>query len=259
MALMETHYFSNVLGMQTKMNVILPGHPGVIPHAPYRVLYLLHGMSQDYRAWLDYSLIRFYAEEHSLAVIMPDADMSWYTDMKYGFRYFTHLTKELPEIVRRMFPRISDRREDTFVAGLSMGGYGALKFGLLCPERYSHVGAFSPPPDIAWHMNNPAFPDWERRLYHDIFGTEEEYLQSENNLYAQAAIRRHAVGDTKFFVYCGSSDVYVSQSRSIAIAMQDAKYDIRYEESNGDHNWDFWNRVLPAFIGELPQGGNGGI
>ncbi|MBQ7299952.1 MAG: esterase family protein, partial [Clostridia bacterium] len=104
MALIETHYFSEVLGMQTSMNVIIPGYPGAPARRPIPVLYLLHGMSQDYTSWLRFSMIEQYADEFGVAVIMPDANMSWYTDMKRGFAYWTHLTEELPGIVHRFFP-----------------------------------------------------------------------------------------------------------------------------------------------------------
>ncbi|MBQ8576738.1 MAG: esterase family protein [Clostridia bacterium] len=255
MALIEVNYFSDILGMQTKMNVILPQYPGLPARTPIPVLYLLHGMSQTYSSWTQYSMIEQYAEERGFAVIMPDANMSWYTDMKRGYAYWTHLTEELPNIVHRFFPSLSDKREDTFVAGLSMGAYGAIKFGMLRPDLFSYVGAFSPPPDMAHHMNNPDFPDWEHWLYHDIFGTEEEYHASENDLYTQAPLRRDAVGDTKFFLYCGTEDVYLPQSQSIANALSDADYDMVYKESPGDHNWWFWNRVAWEFINELPLKG----
>ncbi len=252
MAFFETHYFSEVLGIQVKMNVILPGHPGIEPKPPYKVLYLLHGMSQNADSWLHHSSIRTYAEDRGIAVIMPYASMSWYTDMKYGFAFETALVKELPAVVRRLFPCISDKREDTFVAGLSMGAYGAIKFGMLYPDRYSVVGAFSPPPDIAWHMKNPDFPDWEHRLYHDIFGTEEEYHQSDNDLYTVAAKHAEAAKNTKFYLWCGTEDVYLPQSRSIAKTLLENGYDVTYKESAGDHSWWYWNPASWEFMQLLP-------
>lgn len=252
MALIETHYFSEVLGIQTTMNVIIPGYPGAPARQPIPVLYLLHGMSQDYSSWLRFSMIEQYADEYGVAVIMPDANMSWYTDMKHGFAYWTHLTEELPMIVHRFFPSLSTKREDTFVAGLSMGAYGAIKFGMLRPDMFSYVGAFSPAGDIADHMNNPAFPDWEHRLYHDIFGTEEEYHAGDGDLYTQAPLRADAARDVKFLLYCGTEDVYLPQARSIAEALENAGYDMEYKESSGDHNWYFWDPAVLEFVLQLP-------
>ncbi|MBP3917766.1 MAG: prolyl oligopeptidase family serine peptidase [Clostridia bacterium] len=252
MALIETHFFSKVLGMQTKMNVILPVYPGNAERKPYPVLYLLHGMSQNCNAWLHYSQIRMYAEGLGFAVVMPDASMSWYTDMKHGFAYWEHLSKELPDVVSRYFPAISRTQEDTFVAGLSMGAYGAIKFGMQQPERFCCVGAFSPPPDMEMHMYNPDFEEWEHKLYHDIFGTDEEYHASTNDLYAQAPLCAARAKNTKFYLYCGTEDVYLPQARSIAKTMQDAGYGISYEESAGSHNWAYWNGVLPQFLNKLP-------
>ena len=133
MALLNVCFHSEVLGKQVQMNVILPqrsrGQIGMKSIEEkvdaYPTLYLLHGMSDDYTIWERRTSIERYASEKGIAVVMPDGDLSWYTDMKYGGRYFTFMSDELPAVCRDFFPKMSDKREDTFVAGLSMGGYGA--------------------------------------------------------------------------------------------------------------------------------------
>jgi S-formylglutathione hydrolase FrmB len=97
------------------------------------VLYLLHGLSDDDTAWLRRTSIERYVSELGLAVVMPQVHRSFYSDELHGLRYWTFLSDELPQLVDSFF-HVSTRREDTFVAGLSMGGYGALKWALRQPS-----------------------------------------------------------------------------------------------------------------------------
>ena len=104
-------------------------------------------MIPDDREMIKTELVKC-ADEMGIAVVMPNGHLSFYTDMHVGMPYFTFITKELPAICRSFFPNMSDKREDTFVAGLSMGGYGALKCGLRAPEVFSHAAALSACTDI---------------------------------------------------------------------------------------------------------------
>ena len=156
MALLHVDFFSDVLGMCTNMDVILPettvGQIGMEGHGSdgkCPTLYLLHGMSDDHTIWQRRTSIERYASEYNLAVVMPTTHLGWYTDMDMGYDYWTFISKELPEICRRFFPQMSARREDTFAAGLSMGGYGAMKCGLLAPETFSCCASLSGELDIA--------------------------------------------------------------------------------------------------------------
>src|SRR6266508_1740601 len=129
MALLRVDFFSDVLELGTSMTVLLPqrtssrigvtGHAGAAEHP---VLYLLHGLSDDDTAWTRYTSIERYVDEVGLAVVMPQVHRSFYADEAYGARFWTFLSTELPAVVGSFF-RVSGRREDTFVAGLSMGGY----------------------------------------------------------------------------------------------------------------------------------------
>src|SRR3954452_11495359 len=157
MALLRCDFFSDVLEVGTSMTVLLPqageGQIGVTgarpdPEAGFPVLYLLHGLSDDSTAWLRYTSIERYAAPLGLAVVMPDVQRSFYADEAHGAAYWTFLSEELPEVVGSFF-RVSDRREDTFVAGLSMGGYGALKWALRAPERFAAAAVLSGAVDVA--------------------------------------------------------------------------------------------------------------
>src|SRR3954451_5213569 len=133
MALVRCDFFSDVLELSTSMTVILPqstsaqiGMSGSAAVGDPPVLYLLHGLSDDDTSWLRRTSVERYAAALGLAVVMPQVHRSFYTDEAHGSRYWTFLSEELPALVSRFF-RVSQERRDTFVAGLSMGGYGALK------------------------------------------------------------------------------------------------------------------------------------
>ncbi|MCQ2432407.1 MAG: esterase family protein [Clostridia bacterium] len=257
MVFLEVCYQSDVLGMQMQMNVLLPE---TAPHQPPKecpVLYLLHGMSYDHTSWMRWTSIERYAGKYGYAVIMPDTHLAWYTDMKYGLKYWTHLTEELPKIVHRFFPHITEKREKTFVAGLSMGAYGALKCGILLGDRFACVGGLSSPPDMLDHMRNPNFPPEEIALYHDIYGTEEEYIGSINDLYAQAAIHGKDAVRPRFYMSCGTSDVYLPLSRSMKDALFATGYDLTYREMPGDHNWEFWDAEIQSFLAFTKESAKG--
>ena len=155
MALVSMDFFSEALEVGTSMTVVLPqpteaqigiesaGSPAQGPP----VLYLLHGMSDDHTAWLRYTSIERYAAQHGVAVVMPAVARSFYANEAHGHAYWDFLSEELPALVGR-FLRVSDRREDTFVAGLSMGGYGALKWALRQPKRFAAAASMSGALDV---------------------------------------------------------------------------------------------------------------
>jgi putative tributyrin esterase len=158
MALIHCDLRSEALNLWTSICVILPQPPGPLtwdaapPARKYPVLWLLHGLSDDHTIWQRRTSIERYVDTLPLAVVMPAVHRSWFTDMNLGYRYWTFISEELPAIVRSLFP-ISERPEDNFVAGLSMGGYGAFKLALRHSERYAAAQAcqarWTSP--TAWH------------------------------------------------------------------------------------------------------------
>ena len=144
MALVRIDHVPESVGVNLPLNVILPdpGKMGDVPVARRKVLYLLHGLSDDASAWQRYTSIETLAAAYGLVVVMPSAGRSFYTDQPNGQKYFTYLTEELPRYLADVFD-LTPRREDTFIAGNSMGGYGAFKAALLHPELYAAAASFS--------------------------------------------------------------------------------------------------------------------
>src|SRR6266498_4824372 len=154
--------------------------PGFCPNVTsrrkpnYRTLYLLHGHSDDHTAWMRWSSIEKYAEGLNLAVVMPAVHLSFYNDMVYGGKYWQFISEEVPALVREMFSLSADRK-DNFVAGLSMGGYGAFKMALTHPERFAAAASLSGAVDISEVVRekkedpaNKAWLDEMRTVFGDL-------------------------------------------------------------------------------------------
>lgn len=250
MALIHCNFYSQELFCGTDLNVIVPSpdsgevsanadlryfHPG----AKFKVLYLLHGAFGDYSDWARLTSIERYAQEKHLVVVMPSAGNSFYQNMLHGGHYLDYFTKELPAFVATLFP-VSDKREDTFVAGLSMGGYGAYKLALENPERFSAAISLSGAIDIENIMQAPQ----NERIFScdNLFGGFEKINGSRIDLFA--LIRHHqenGVELPRFFQSCGTEDFIYQSNLGAKAKLEALGVDLTYEEHPGVHNWDYWD------------------
>ncbi len=260
MALLHTQFFSEILGTCCSMDVILPeasqgigvaGQTADDQEAPLPVLYLLHGLSDDHTIWQRRTSIERYVSSRRLAVIMPTVNRSFYTDEKYGYRYWTFISEELPRIVRHLF-KISSRREDTFAAGLSMGGYGALKLGLRCPDRFAAVASLSGAVDLARFIDTPE-PDAaaEGRM---IFGSLAEYAGSDNDLFTLAKKTADS-GCRKpdLFMACGTDDFLYQDNLRMKPYLEQLGYKLTWSEKPGAvHEWGYWDEMIRTVLDWLP-------
>ena len=167
MALLEARFDSQVLDLSLGANIILPEHPQAWT-APPAVLYLLHGLSDDHTIWSRRTSIERYAAGYNLVVVMPDAYKSFYCNMAHGSDYWAFLSDELPMLMSRWF-NVSADPSATFVAGMSMGGYGAMKLVLGNPGKYAAAASICGALDIAAHIND----DWDasrQRTFEAVFG-----------------------------------------------------------------------------------------
>lgn len=266
MALMEAEFFSPVLGMCTSAYVIVPQktHGIGIEGAPdpeeqktegYPVLYLLHGASDNHTIWLRRTSIERYVSGKGLVVVMPEAQLSSYENMEHGQRWFDYITEDLPRIMKEFFP-ITDDPAKTYVAGLSMGGMGALKMGLTLPERYGAVGVFSAG-NFFYRgketerpvINRPSggFPVLEA-----VYGTRDrESLQGTKWDPYVAAVENMAAGKKmpRFFHACGTEDPLVGCARMTRDWFSEhPSIDYTYQEGPGSHNWEFWDHWVQKFL-----------
>jgi S-formylglutathione hydrolase FrmB len=258
MALIQCDFFSEVLGLSTSMNVILPqaarGQIGVAAAArsgPHPVLYLLHGLSDDHTIWCRRTSIERYVAPLGLAVVMPAVGRSFYTDQVHGLRYWTFVSEELPETVASLFP-VSTERDETFVAGLSMGGYGAFKLALRQPERFAAAASLSGALDLS-----PRFQEErdEARLgeWADTFGDLEAVAGSDEDLTALAEKLAAAHGPRPaLYQWCGTEDFLHEDNVRFRDHARRLGLDLVYEEGPGGHEWACWDRQIRRVLEWLP-------
>ena len=249
MALMQVQSFSEALGVQTTVNVILPeatqgiGIKASGKEELPKVLYLLHGYSDDHSIWLRRTSVERYAAAYNLAVIMPAVNHSFYCNEVIGERYWDYVAEELPMAMHRFF-RLSDKPEDTFAAGLSMGGYGAMKLALTFPERFHAAASFSGAVDIAERSGARASAEQAR-----IFGDVTKIAGSDNDLFHLMEKNAKAKKKPRLYVSCGTADFLYHQHQKFVPAARKAGWDVTsYEEPDASHEWAFWDREISKFI-----------
>lgn len=263
MAFFETHFFSPTLCFGTDINVFIPTpnsdellnnkssdyfHEG----ARYQVLYLLHGAFGDYTDWMRLTSIEKYAQNHKLAVIMPSASNSFYQNMKYGSDYLRYLTEELPQMCKSLFP-ISKKRENTFVAGLSMGGYGALKLALTKPEMYSCAVSLSGAIDAAASIAQVEAGERNAPFdYEAVFGgthiegTDADLFTLIKKLQAEGKPL------PRVFQSIGTEDFLYQANVNARKKLEALGVDVTYEEHPGIHDWDYWDTHIQRALDWLP-------
>jgi S-formylglutathione hydrolase FrmB len=274
MALMEVDFFSQTLGLNCQANVIIPqnnsgiGVKGSKKQEAYPVLYLLHGAGDDHTIWLRRTSIERYVSHLGLAVVMPAAHLSSYVNMAHGPKYADFFATELPQIMGEFFP-LSSRREDNYVAGLSMGGAGALSLGLGRPDVFSAIGCFS-----AGNLNirdssaaqsiSPARAAVKRKsgkASRDmaVYGTEDRATLLGNPEYDCFAKAEAAVAAGKplprIFHCIGTEDFLYDNAKSTAAWFKDRpQFDYTFQEAPGAHTWEFWDEWVQKFLKWLLPG-----
>ena len=249
MAFLELHYHSDALRKAVTVNVILPEKAKTLiglntagnSTTSYKTLFLLHGLSDDHTIWMRRTSIERYASDRGIAVVMPSVDRSWYTDTADGARYFTFVTEELPSVCRSYFRGMSDRREDTLIAGLSMGGYGAIKAALLRPDRFGGCASLSGALDIARLRGLSELAEWRgifgfdlesttdlKGSAHDLFAIAEAHVKDGNPL-------------PKMYLWCGTEDSLLHSNRAFTELLTQLEVPHQYQESEGDHHWNWWD------------------
>ena len=259
MALMQCSFFSESLGMCTSANVIVPqptlgqiGLEGKGSPAGCPVLYLLHGLSDDHSIWLRRTSIERYATAFGIAVVMPHGYRSFYTDqVKTDIKYWQYVSDELPKLINGFF-KFSQKREDTFVAGLSMGGYGAMKLAFNTPEPIAAAGCFS---SVVrpWQFVDvaPAMKAELQCLFGDDpaanVGTLNDPLaMSEKQVKAGVPL-------TEVYQACGTEDFLYSENQILREHLTAIGYPFTYHEEPGAHEWGFWDRQVLAYLNWLKE------
>ncbi|MDF8367418.1 esterase family protein [Weissella paramesenteroides] len=251
MAHLTVDYYSQVLGMDRTMSVILPE---LSDHNPtwtaetlqdVPVLYLLHGMSGDQSTWQRRTDIERLVRQTPVAIIMPSTDLAWYTNTQYGLNYFDAIAKELPEKVASFFPQLSTKRSKNFVVGLSMGGYGAFKMAF-ATDKFSYASSLSG----ALVGETDTLLDLESLTYwRGIFGDLDHFIGSENDILTLA---ERCENKPKLYDWIGEQDEFKQLNDTAVSKLKQLSYDITYETAPGRHEWYYWDKQIERVLEWLP-------
>jgi putative tributyrin esterase len=247
-AFLTCDFFSEVLEVGTSITVVLPqpteDQIGVTAGAaagPPPVLYLLHGLTDDHTAWHRYTSISRYAEAAGLAVVMPAVHHSFYADEVHGHRYWTYVSEELPSVVASFF-RVSESPEDTFVAGLSMGGYGALKLALSHPDRYAAAASLSGALDLRYLIGREDRAALFQRAFDSNVGADDDLF----------ALLSAAPSVPPLYIGCGTDDGLLDANKGFIEAANAVGADLTTDLRPGDHEWSLWDAMIRDVIAWLP-------
>lgn len=273
MAFIQMSILSKSLMRTVPVNVILPADKMVFPgmpeppEKPFKTLYLLHGVFGSYIDWVNGTRIQRYAEEHDLAVVMPSGDNAFYVDQPGANNYYGEFVgKELVELTRKMFP-LSRKREDTFIGGLSMGGYGAMRNGLKYWENFGCIVALSGAllvEDVAKRTNDDPFFLNRRDYAEACFGDLSKILDSDRNpKYLVRQLKKEGRPIPRIYMACGDADSLLPANQDMAAFLKEQGADVTFEVGPGAHEWDFWDTYIRKAIEWLPtdkasQGMNSG-
>lgn len=255
MAFFDGTIYSKTLQIDTRLAVILPQDSREArvdapaqkeSGASRRTMILLHGLTDNAAAWWMRTSIIRYAESHGVAVLMPQGEKSFYHDMACGDDYFSYITEELPELASQLFG-VSTAPEDLMIAGLSMGGYGALRCALTYPERYYACAAFSSACDIRGIAANEEVIEQTKGIHHTfeaIFGSPTR-IPDESDLFQLAEQNAGKLNHLQLYMACGKQDFLYESNVSLARSLQEkplARYS--FEVWDGTHEWGFWDTAI---------------
>ena len=245
MALLHCELYSQALRMPTSVTVILPQD---ITHKkePAPALYLLHGRSHNHSVWQRYTSLEQYCEPYHVAVIMPEVNRSFYTDMTFGVNYFTYLTEELPALCESMF-HIGTDPDHRYIAGMSMGGYGSLKAALSKPDFYRGCAAVSAVTDICQHVRETTEKDPKKQEFRGIFG-QDLIIPPKDDLYELAEKAKLTGTVPDLYFSCGMQDHLYQEGAAFRTWLSAQQIPFTYEEWAGIHDWLFWDAAIKKVL-----------
>ena len=265
MALLQCHIYSHALYSNISLNVCLPtptsgdrvdyatlkrdyGYEQGLP-----VVYLLHGMFGDANSWIRFSNVDRYAQDRRIAVVMCSAGNNFYQNIPGGLSLETFFTEELPAYTRALFP-VSSRREDNFIGGFSMGGYGALHLALKAPEVFAKAASMSGAADIvALYENAKKNPAPSPFNWNAMFKDAEALQGSGSDIFAQYQACRDRGCVPKLYVACGTEDFLYAMNLDAKERFLQMGADLTWHDAPGGHDWTFWDSEIQRVLDWLLQ------
>lgn len=284
MNLFTVDFQSYSLHKQTTVQVLCPQEVDRASRFPS--LLLLHGMTDDQTGWIRHSLVENYAQKQGVCLVIPNADLSFYTDMAYGGDYLTFLAEELPDFLENYFPMVN-MRKNRFVAGNSMGGYGAFLLAMRYPQIFSAAFSLSGPMKISWIYRilsdkklaevfvsgdtdkleltvrqiaaDERIPDILinsllesgdlTRIFKGIFGDGKSSLDGSDIDLPELVKRKEFLAKpVDLYAYCGKQDYHYESNLLFSEIVRPLGINYQLQTGKGGHDWDYWNGQLPELF-----------
>jgi S-formylglutathione hydrolase FrmB len=242
---------SKLMGRDMPYRVILPsGYKNTNETFRYPVIYLLHGLTGHFSNWTDKTKLADYAAKHQFIIVTPEGENGWYSDSvsSPNEKFESYITKELIPQIDKNYRTLADR-DHRVIAGLSMGGYGSMKFGLKFPEMFSLIGSFSGALGAAsWTEKNAGVTIGKG--IDVIFGIEGSETRAANDIFKMAReLTPEKVKSLPYvFQSCGTEDFLIQNNRDFLSILNERKVPHEYREHPGIHDWVFWDDQVREFL-----------
>lgn len=255
MAYIQCKLASEVLGTSVPVQLYYPTDlPAAVGNTVKGVLTLLHGYGGDCDCWFHMTAACRYAADNGLVLVAPSVSNSFYTDMVHGGAYYTFITQELPKLLGDIF-KLPTEREHNYIAGLSMGGYGALLLALSQPQRYAACASFSGCLDVqelprVVHSTTPQMYETAKAVMGESLQIAPQY---DLFALAQKAAQLPAQQRPRIMCTCGDDDFLLEQNQRFVQHARKVGLPLEYTRWPGNHEWKFWDRSLSKAIGFFLQ------
>jgi len=247
---LERKLESKMMARAMPYRVILPADYNSKKDVRYPAIFLLHGLTGHYSNWTDKTKVAEFAAGHNYIIVTPEGDNGWYTDSvsNPNDKYESYIVRELIPEIDKHFRTLADR-DHRAIAGLSMGGYGSLKFGMKYPEMFSLAGSFSGALGAASFTEKNAGALIGKGI-DTIYGPEGSESRAANDIFKLVRELTAEKAKALPFIYqsCGTEDFLIQNNRDFLALMNEKKVTHEYREHPGIHDWVFWNDQVREFL-----------
>ena len=252
-AIWDSKLNSKLMAREIPYRVVLPKNYEADKTSKFPVLYLLHGLFGHFDNWTDKTKIEDYSATYDFIIVMPEGGDGWYADSATvpNDKYESYIIQELIPEIDGKFRTLPDR-EHRAIAGLSMGGYGALKFGLKYPEKFVLAGSFSGALGAASWTEKTLVGAWKSFTPSiiSVYGAEDSLTRKENDIFRM--VREISPEKTKklpfIYLVCGTEDSFITQNRDFSALLLEKKISHEYRQLPGAHSWAFWDSSVKEFL-----------